>query len=823
MAKKSGSTTLFYADNFDQGWRTDVGADKLPEGALARANNVRFIPGGGFNLRRGTEHVANWVPATSYKIEQFGKCMEHDVLFVKSGTKILQTKSEDEAMYTIGAVCTAGYRGIFREYNSEMKYSNGIDDYLSITVGRVLTAFDQSDTAIVMRPGNTDMFRDVNSKSFKAAATGDLITSTGHGLSNGDRIAVYRPNGALPAGLSAATEYFVRNSTTDTFQVALTRKGAIVDITGTSSTATATADDATDFWTSSAHGLLNGDLIRFTNSGGTQPTGISLSTDYYVINKTTDTFQVSLTSGGSAVDMSDAGSGTHSWTQQSVFTTGIIWCKGNLITYTKKKSQDFTVVAATDVITSAAHNLDVDDIITVSSTGVLPGGMSAATSYHVIEATTDTFKLSATEGGASLNITDTGSGTHTFLAIMGGDVFQSATIPTGDYEAGSIVAQITSIADAPKGTVMESVFEKMVVGGVTDSAHAEHYSLTANITSPHDIDDFVSNGADVELFGKYGSITAMQSLLTKMYVAKDQGIEAWTSIDSDGIPVREPFDEAYGVFNHDCLIKMGNKLVMFATSRRIKSIEPDNTGANPQPIINPYFDKKLLGTLRGLDLNQDNARMGYSENDELMRLTAETDDLLNTIIYDAQTGGFAQDTGYSPACWIEWQGSMYFGDFSVAKIWKAETGFTDAGTGSPAMQVDSPIHFVGDRRRKTLVEQIFLTGLIKTMTLMTVEIWVDGELHRSVEISGQESYVNTAVFRPLGKDSIGYAALGRSGGEATEEDGFEFAVPLDVNWECRYVQLKFRCQGTGYGVQIDSYEGVAGEASSSNATQIEAI
>jgi hypothetical protein len=57
-----------------------------------------------------------------------------------------------------------------------------------------------------------------------------------------------------------------------------------------------------------AHGLLNGDQIRF-DTDGMLPIGIFLATYYFVVNATTDTFQVSTTSGGSAVSFSDAGSG----------------------------------------------------------------------------------------------------------------------------------------------------------------------------------------------------------------------------------------------------------------------------------------------------------------------------------------------------------------------------------------------------------------------------------------------------------------------------------------------------------------------------------
>lgn len=70
----------------------------------------------------------------------------------------------------------------------------------------------------------------------------------------------------------------------------------------------------TDIITSAAHGLSEGDCIWVSNSGGALPTGLSASTDYYVINPTTDTFKLSTVRGGSAVDITAAGTGTHTYT-----------------------------------------------------------------------------------------------------------------------------------------------------------------------------------------------------------------------------------------------------------------------------------------------------------------------------------------------------------------------------------------------------------------------------------------------------------------------------------------------------------------------------
>lgn len=60
-----------------------------------------------------------------------------------------------------------------------------------------------------------------------------------------------------------------------------------------------------------AHGLVNNEPITFSTTGAL-PTGLTVGTTYYVKNKTNDTFQVSLTPAGAAINTSGVQSGVHS-------------------------------------------------------------------------------------------------------------------------------------------------------------------------------------------------------------------------------------------------------------------------------------------------------------------------------------------------------------------------------------------------------------------------------------------------------------------------------------------------------------------------------
>lgn len=77
------------------------------------------------------------------------------------------------------------------------------------------------------------------------------------------------------------------------------------------------------------------------------------------------------------------------------------------------KTAIFTA-ATTDIITSAGHGLKDGNEVVLTTTGTLPAGLATSTVYIVHQAATDTFELINKSTGASVDITDTGTGAHTF-------------------------------------------------------------------------------------------------------------------------------------------------------------------------------------------------------------------------------------------------------------------------------------------------------------------------------------------------------------------------------------------------------------------------
>ncbi len=73
---------------------------------------------------------------------------------------------------------------------------------------------------------------------------------------------------------------------------------------------TVTADATTNIFTSYGHNFTTGDRVQIVNTGGALPAGLSALTTYFVIGASGATFQLSATSGGSAIDITTAGTGT---------------------------------------------------------------------------------------------------------------------------------------------------------------------------------------------------------------------------------------------------------------------------------------------------------------------------------------------------------------------------------------------------------------------------------------------------------------------------------------------------------------------------------
>jgi len=116
-----------------------------------------------------------------------------------------------------------------------------------------------------------------------------------------------------------------------------------MQITGTNTSITTgravTFSDAGDTVNLTAHGLSNGDEVSFT-APITNTTGISANTIYYVVNATTDNFQVATSDGGTALALTNNGSGRVRY-NATIETIG----PGNNVTMSRPMADSGTVTS----------------------------------------------------------------------------------------------------------------------------------------------------------------------------------------------------------------------------------------------------------------------------------------------------------------------------------------------------------------------------------------------------------------------------------------------------------------------------------------------
>lgn len=140
------------------------------------------------------------------------------------------------------------------------------------------------------------------------------------------------------------------------------------------------------------------------------------------------------------------------------------------------------VNTGTDVITvSGGHGFNRSGFpFRVSSSGSLPTGLAAATTYYAIYVSSTTFKVASTEAnaltGTAIDITAAGSGTNTIAQYIDIDASSRTALSTGGNTGTSL-------------------------GAKQDAAFASHtHTATSNVTDPghsHTVASYVNGAANI--------------------------------------------------------------------------------------------------------------------------------------------------------------------------------------------------------------------------------------------------------------------------------------------------------------------------------------
>lgn len=158
--------------------------------------------------------------------------------------------------------------------------------------------------------------------------------------------------------------------------------------------------------------LLNGSLDATNLAAGLIPTAIPAGSIFDFVSPTAPPGW--LTCDGSAVSRS---------TYSTLFAA-----------ITRNVGAPTISLASPAVITMASHGLVVGDAVFFETTGALPTGITADTTYYVISAGygSGAFEISATPGGSAINTSVSQSGTHTLYYAPFGVAASASTFNLPD-------------------------------------------------------------------------------------------------------------------------------------------------------------------------------------------------------------------------------------------------------------------------------------------------------------------------------------------------------------------------------------------------------
>lgn len=173
------------------------------------------------------------------------------------------------------------------------------------------------------------------------------------------------------------------------------------------------------------HGVYNGLKVLYDKNGGTVLSGLTDLTDYYVVNATEDTFQVSATYGGSAIAIVAGSSETQLFkpypNRPALFVDGSN--HNHIVNNLMFGPQSNAQRSAT--FTRSTNNIVVSDyqgflyanapVMVENSGGALPAGLDAHNVYYARQVSGTSWALYTGPGSGATQVTmsDAGTGTHT--------------------------------------------------------------------------------------------------------------------------------------------------------------------------------------------------------------------------------------------------------------------------------------------------------------------------------------------------------------------------------------------------------------------------
>jgi hypothetical protein len=453
----------------------------------------------------------------------------------------------------------------------------------------------------------------------------------------------------------------------------------------------------------------------------------------------------------------------------------------------------FTVTIATPAVFTYANTFAANDPVVLSTTGALPTGLVAGTTYYVSATSLSgaSFKLSATPGGAVINTTGSQSGVHSITSIYsalsstaqwqfaqtGNLVFATqANVVLQVFDLSSASAFAVALGSPPQAAYISVVGRFLVLSGLLSQPYRIQWSGLNSFnaaaswtsgTNSSDFQDFPDGGIVRGVAGgEFGTIFQDQAIRRMSYIPGSAFIFQIERVTQD-----------MGLYAPYSIIRAGATIYFYA-GQGFHKIDP---GGVPVQIGRERVDRTFL-----TDLDKGN-----------LQLFIGAADPRTTRIYWAYksvsgtTGLYDKIIGYDAAL-DRWFPVSMVGEYLLGI---SQTGLTLENLDSISASIDA-LGVSLDSFATAVQPQIaqfssshmlgFFTGNNLEATLESAEQGT----------AGQEIYVNG--FRPVTDSATVYGSVSwRQALNATPTIGTEIAMQartgnVNLRREARYIRFKQR-------------------------------
>ena len=292
----------------------------------------------------------------------------------------------------------------------------------------------------------------------------------------------------------------------------------------------------------SGHGYAIGDIVTFSvSSGGSLPTGLTAGTKYYIIATSfgANSFKVSATYGGGAVNTSSAGSGTFTVTPASTRIVGITRRGFRVLSYAASNTKQVTANITQGVVPVDLTDYRVLRVLRRNAGQYLASPSATSVTIRGQQNQQNGFEISEGTAAGSSVLTSTNTDvTAGKVVTIGDQTYTFVSALTEAYATAVLTSDNTNITAATPATALLTTDNTEVADGDTVTIGAKTYRIVDTMSQVNDVQRHGTT-ADTTLLNLAKAINAVNGSGTAWFAGTtaNASVSATETITSHHFPV----------------------------------------------------------------------------------------------------------------------------------------------------------------------------------------------------------------------------------------------------------------------------------------------